>query len=74
MLALLHVLMVRMPHPDLPFYRYVMVTDRAILEEVVDTVTSWSFDTIVPCHGDIVVDNAKQEFKSQILDGQLTTP
>mmetsp|Transcript_29165 Transcript_29165/g.93361 ORF Transcript_29165/g.93361 Transcript_29165/m.93361 type:complete len:188 (-) Transcript_29165:157-720(-) len=48
----------------LPFYKRFMVTDKERLEERMQQVEAWDFDTILPCHGFVLTENPKQRFRS----------
>ena len=44
-------------------YRRVICTDRATVEKGLEEIEKWEFERIIPCHGDVVEENALSLFK-----------
>ncbi|KFH46172.1 hypothetical protein ACRE_029610 [Hapsidospora chrysogenum ATCC 11550] len=44
------------------FNWYVVAKDRASFNDSVQLIDGWDFDTLIPCHGDVLEGNAKEVF------------
>ena len=51
----------------LPFYRCFMITDRERFTQQVERVLSWDFTVLVPCHGSVVFEGAKEALREHLL-------
>mmetsp|Transcript_22568 Transcript_22568/g.29297 ORF Transcript_22568/g.29297 Transcript_22568/m.29297 type:complete len:295 (-) Transcript_22568:233-1117(-) len=38
----------------LPFYNFFMITDSELFSRYIDIICAWGFESIIPCHGDLV--------------------
>lgn len=55
------------------FNWYLLAKDRASLNDSLQRIEQWDFDTIIPCHGDVIEGNGKELFR-RVFEWHLTAP
>eukprot|EP00897_Mesotaenium_endlicherianum_P004780 jgi/Mesen1/432/ME001000S10639 len=50
----------------LPFYKRFMLFRRDRFRQILDTILSWQWDSIVPCHGDVIEQDGKQVLRQHL--------